>query len=268
MRFAHEITRFIGSDRDGGEVRRAQPFPCFGEVGAVARVSGEIELVAIFESKHETDPQRLVPVEGRARGPVPHRCRGDHRSVPHALLPPVDFRHIGEPGPPQIARKPQRHNDPDFRLHGSQAFQAGKIEMVVMRMRYHQNIDLWQGFGRICRRHHPFRAAEGERRRAVRKHRVRQHADTVTAEQQRGMPDPCNVVPVPAGGRRLQRVQQRHPVLLRRVPVACEKGTGKAQHIEQPLVVAIARRMFEPVPGFVILRGIHVGLHRAASCEK
>ncbi len=37
--------------------------PRLGEIGTVAGVAGEMELIAILESEHEPGPQRLVPVE-------------------------------------------------------------------------------------------------------------------------------------------------------------------------------------------------------------
>ena len=63
MRFAHEFARFIGPDGDCGEVRRAKALPRLGEIGTLAGVAGEIELIAILEPEHEPGPERLVPVE-------------------------------------------------------------------------------------------------------------------------------------------------------------------------------------------------------------
>ena len=140
--------------------------------------------------------------------------------------------------------------------------------MVIMRMRDDEDIDFRQGIGGVGRRHHTFRATESERRRAVREHRVGQHADAVMPEQQRGMPDPGHIPAIHIGRRHLCRINQRHSVLFGRIVLAGQEGTGKAENVEQPLVVAIACRMLEPVSGFVILRRIGVGLHGTASCQK
>jgi hypothetical protein len=82
------------------------------------------------------------------------------------------------------------------------------------------------------------------------------------------MPDPGHIPAVYIGSWGLRRINQRHPVLFGWIVLAGEKGTGKAENVEQPLVVAIASRMLEPVSGFVILRRIGIGLHGTASCQK
>jgi len=70
-------------------------------------------------------------------------------------------------GAAQIARQPQRHDNPDIWLQRRQTLLDLKIEMVIMRMRADKDIDFRQGIGGVDRRHHTFWATETERRRAV-----------------------------------------------------------------------------------------------------
>ena len=154
------------------------------------------------------------------------------------------------------------------RLQRRQTLQASKIKMVIMRMRDDKGIDFRQGLGGISRRHHTFWATECERRRAVREQRICQHANAFMPEQKRGMPDPGHIPANHISRRNLRRIKQRHPILFGRTVLAGQEGTGKAKNVEQPLVVAIACRMLEPVSGFVILRRMGLGLHGTASCQK
>ena len=87
-------------------------------------------------------------------------------------------------------------------------------------------------------------------------------------KKQRGIPDKGHIPAIHIGRRDLCRLDQRHPVLFGRVVIVGQEGTSKAKSVEQSLVVAIACRMLEPVPVFVILRRIGVGRHGTASCQK
>jgi hypothetical protein len=55
-------------------------------------------------------------------------------------------------GAAQIARQPQRYDNPDIWLHRRQTLLALKIETVILRMRDDQDIDFRQGIGGVGRR--------------------------------------------------------------------------------------------------------------------
>ena len=180
----HEPARLVCADRkrrevDGREARCRYPgSPANSRCRRRRRTEARVAGCAPGSSTTQPPHSVLVAVPRRARAPVLHRHQVKREPAWSALSHQSQLDHVvhavaGEPG-----LQPQRHEEQRRAARlPRQMLDRLEIEMVVVIVGDHHDIDMRQVSKVECRRHHALGSGEGERRRALGQVRIGQHVD-------------------------------------------------------------------------------------------
>ena len=190
MHYAHEPARFIGTDRQRGQINATEALADIGQILGVTEIAAEKEPQARLLDNPGT-PERLVGVPGRARAPVLDRnqCESDTHVI--RALPPVEFGH----GAYTLCRKPvfqtQRHEEHGLPpLLPIQTLHRLPVKVIVVTVGNNHRVGMRQRIEAERGLNLTFRSGKRQRRCTPGQMRVGQHVDTADLQQKRRVPDP------------------------------------------------------------------------------
>ena len=190
MHHLHEPARRIGADRDERHVETAETLADVAEILRVAGVAG-VNDAQPLAFHHPAAPQRGIRVSERSAAPMLHR----HERDPHlpflGRLPPVVFVNALNTAFDKPRLQPQRHQK--ARAAGGQRGELKHgffVEVVVVVVRNHHDVDVRQLRHFDRQRHQALRAGKRDRAGALGEVRVEQHRLPGNAQQHRRVADP------------------------------------------------------------------------------
>ena len=173
--FAHEPARFVGADRDEGEVRRAEAGTNIGEQAWVATgVADEIE-PGLAGMEVKAAPEAVAAPSTQPVAPMLRGGDGDREIFRvRVVLPPVELDDPRESGADEQVTVAQ-WSDGEWIVDFCDPAERGQIAVVVMIVAEEYEMDLWQLLQRDARRMYTFgpnfakRAATGRINRVGKK---------------------------------------------------------------------------------------------------
>src|SRR5467141_834454 len=173
----------------------------------IARITREIHALAVRAYERKAAPERVTAVAEPAAAEVLRRCGPDSDRPDLFLAPPVE---LGDRVGRNTAllderRKTQRHDPRRLRMRPRQASHRIGVEMVVVVVRLHHDIQRGQVVERDPWRHPAARAGKWNRRCALAPHGVGENVETVELDEQARVSNPCHRQPRERRARRDER---------------------------------------------------------------
>src|SRR6266576_1507808 len=173
----------------------------------IARITREIHALAVRTYERKAAPERVTAVAEPAAAEMLRRCGPDSNRPDLFLAPPVE---LGDRVSRSTAllderRETQRHDPRSLRLRPRQASHRFGVEMVVVVVRLHHDIQRGQVVEGDPWRHPAARAGKWNRRCALAPHGVGENVETVELDEQARVSNPCHRQPRERSARRDER---------------------------------------------------------------
>src|SRR6267378_3629982 len=186
MEVAHEPAWLVRSDRYQGDIERTAALADGAELRMIARVTREIRALTVAAREREAAPER-VPTVADPTATEMLRWGGRDPNRPDAPLPPpieLDDRSRASSALEDEGRETKRHDPRRLRMGPRQALHRPRVEMVVVVVRFQDDIERRKIFERDPRRHPAPGAGKLDRRCSLAPHRVGENVETVELDEE------------------------------------------------------------------------------------